>query len=116
MAISLHLYPIKDLFTERFYCPTQLHCGYASRELAEAVEALGTLPNVKGVLEATDTGSDVDIEVPSEGFSVTTAAQLLQVPWQELSEDPEGKIAKRAAWAYLAALNPETQIVVWCSH
>lgn len=115
MAISLYLYVVKDVFLGRFYCPTHLHCGYASYELAEAVESLGTLPGVKGVLDPADTGLDADHEVPSQGFLVTTAAQLLQVPWEELSEDPEGKIAKRAAWAYLAALNPETPIVVWVS-
>jgi hypothetical protein len=115
MAISLHFYLVKHVFSERFYCPTHLHCGYASPELAEAVEALGTLPNVKGVLDAADTGCEEGITVPSSGFSVLTAAQLLQVPWQKLSEDPEGMISKRAAWAYLAALAPKTQIVVWVS-
>jgi hypothetical protein len=115
MAISLHLYVVKDVFSGRFYCPTQLHCGYASPELAEAVKVLGTLPDVKGYLDPDVTGLAEDHAVPDDGFSVTTAAQLLQVPWDELSEDPDGKIAKRAAWAYLAALPPETQIVVWVS-
>jgi len=115
MAISLHIYPIRDVFSESFYCPTHLHCGYASHELAEAIEALGTLLNVRGILPAVDTGCEEGHEVPSSGFSVLTAAQLLQVPWQKLSEDPEGMISKRAAWAYLAALAPETQIIVWVS-
>jgi len=70
--------------------------------------------------ERADEDGNEFVAVPQRSFGrsllLVTAAQLLTIPWDQLSEDPRGKILKGAAWAYLAALPPDTQIVVHLSH
>jgi hypothetical protein len=124
------------------YTPTKLHCAWASHDLQEALYALhAPLETIEARIEEVvmeyetvfgerfnpdepphDHDPEVGefIPVPFKGFGwsllLVTAAQLVKVPWDALSEDARGKILKGAAWTYLAALPPDTQVVVHLSH
>ena len=122
MSMSLSIYVVSDHYNSDYYCPTKLDCRYTSLELLEAIDALGSIEGQTGRLVHYGAGvsgeaGPIDEHPMAPAFGpnslqIVTAAQLLTIPWDALSEDPEGKLRKRSAWAYVATLPTDALLIV----
>ncbi len=87
----------------------------AGRHAGGRTAEIAGLDSHYGIAETGEDGLPSAVPVPDAGGPcrvISTADLLLSIRWEPLSVDPEGKILKRAAWAYLAAIEPGTIIIV----